>query len=1023
MPQPTEPFTTFIANLPAAGTVNLTDALYVQQPGNTPTQSTVGAIITAGAVLHSPVTYYVSSSGSDLNNGTSPVTPWQTIAKVNSVVPTPGSSFLFRAGDTFTGTIIVAASGIPNLPITYDVWSDANVGTTNTNPQGALTQATINSTVSQGLTCGDFDNLVIRNLNFTGSGPLTGGANGISINTTTSHSNYLIQNCTVSGYSSVGIDILCGDLSGATNPVVRNITIQNCLVFNCKNLGYQVNTHNINQGGSTNFLGLANVLFDHCIARNIIGGSSIFSGGAFDCQGVDGLTYQYCVAHDCGYSNSVNSAGPGIYCGNANNVLYQFNEVYNLIGGGGENAAFELDFQTTNCLVQYNYAHDCGASGIQMNTSVFSAIAQNDFNQTVRYNIVVNCGLGSFVGDFKLNAPGIKFNTAINGPGRITGALVYNNTVICNSQMPNNGQPCIGDAGGSGLVQAIVANNLFIASGSTQWVGYTQQMQFLNNGYVGGNAATPVRYSGANITLAAWLANPVNPEVLDGGVGGSINLAKTGDPLMLYGPPTATPTSLPGQPSSFQLSPMSPFSKNGLDLTQTLPIQTQVPYLNPTLQGSTTAGLQVDMDFAGQTYYVQPAAALVCSRASAAGTDLLFTDPVNRAFTTFPANTKRITTGRGLLIEGAKTQYLNNPTAPVTQATAAIPGGTSLILWVNGTGSAVLSNNGGTVTVVVGDGIATHGSPAYYQMGAGGTLTCTVTGTLYAFQLESDDGNLIPTSLIATQSTRDADVITVAAGQALANTLNSTFSHFGGGVLAVVNYPSRIRSGTGGSTRTIATDSNNNGYFAITDTSGSIPTDLATMNVGGSSITSSDYLTPNKVQVMCGRSDPAGMAVSVNGDFTSNGTAAAGNAGVNAQIGNRGAADQPLQGYLMRLMVWTFGAGNLATVDMPTLTSLTPIGVNVTRDFFGNPVPQNGLVSVGAHQPSTTGATVTLNGAVAVTVANTAVTANSTILFTLKTIGGAVGTYPAIQTITPGTGFTVLGAGGDTSTYNYVILG
>jgi hypothetical protein len=64
-----------------------------------------------------------------------------------------------------------------------------------------------------------------------------------------------------------------------------------------------------------------------------------------------------------------------------------------------------------------------------------------------------------------------------------------------------------------------------------------------------------------------------------------------------------------------------------------------------------------------------------------------------------------------------------------------------------------------------------------------------------------------------------------------------------------------------------------------------------------------------------------------------------------------------------------------------------------------------------------------LNGATPVTVVAPQVTANSSIHFTLKTVGGTVGAYPAIQTITPGTGFTVEGTALDSSTYNYAIIG
>lgn len=66
---------------------------------------------------------------------------------------------------------------------------------------------------------------------------------------------------------------------------------------------------------------------------------------------------------------------------------------------------------------------------------------------------------------------------------------------------------------------------------------------------------------------------------------------------------------------------------------------------------------------------------------------------------------------------------------------------------------------------------------------------------------------------------------------------------------------------------------------------------------------------------------------------------------------------------------------------------------------------------------------VTLNGATPVAVADTGVTASSAIFFTLKTVGGTVGAAPTILTITAGTGFTVAGTAGDTSSYNMARFG
>lgn len=67
--------------------------------------------------------------------------------------------------------------------------------------------------------------------------------------------------------------------------------------------------------------------------------------------------------------------------------------------------------------------------------------------------------------------------------------------------------------------------------------------------------------------------------------------------------------------------------------------------------------------------------------------------------------------------------------------------------------------------------------------------------------------------------------------------------------------------------------------------------------------------------------------------------------------------------------------------------------------------------------------TFVINGVTPVTVANAALTANSQVLITLKTVGGSVGAIPHLATVTPGTGFTVLGTAADTSTYNYTIVG
>ncbi|MBN1181611.1 MAG: hypothetical protein JXB49_04930 [Bacteroidales bacterium] len=49
-------------------------------------------------------TYYVSNSGNDGANGTSPATAWKTIARVNITNLLPGDSVLFEAGGCWRNT-------------------------------------------------------------------------------------------------------------------------------------------------------------------------------------------------------------------------------------------------------------------------------------------------------------------------------------------------------------------------------------------------------------------------------------------------------------------------------------------------------------------------------------------------------------------------------------------------------------------------------------------------------------------------------------------------------------------------------------------------------------------------------------------------------------------------------------------------------------------------------------------------------------------------------------------------------
>ena len=122
---------------------------------------------------------------------------------------------------------------------------------------------------------------------------------------------------------------------------------------------------------------------------------------------------------------------------------------------------------------------------------------------------------------------------------------------------------------------------------------------------------------------------------------------------------------------------------------------------------------------------------ITCTRSTVA-TDGLYTDAAGSSYNSYAINQARLVPGKGLLIEGQRTNRALNSTAPANHTTGTIPTGDN-IFWVIGTGSATIA--AGTA-VGTGFGTATAGNPVRINITVAGTVTITVTGSLNRFQLE-----------------------------------------------------------------------------------------------------------------------------------------------------------------------------------------------------------------------------------------------------------------------------------------------
>jgi len=70
--------------------------------------------------------YYVSSTGNDVNKGTSVQSSWQSIERLNKQKLLPGDTVFFKCGNSFYGTLQCSYSGEINRPVVYTSYGKGN---------------------------------------------------------------------------------------------------------------------------------------------------------------------------------------------------------------------------------------------------------------------------------------------------------------------------------------------------------------------------------------------------------------------------------------------------------------------------------------------------------------------------------------------------------------------------------------------------------------------------------------------------------------------------------------------------------------------------------------------------------------------------------------------------------------------------------------------------------------------------------------------------------------------------------
>ena len=521
--------------------------------------------------LHAAIYYVDNTASNDNGNGTSTVTAWKTLAKVNAVAWSPGfnagDEIRFRGGQTFTFAagaklyIAPGKGGTQANPITF-----TSFGTGQATLVAANDQEFAYIWNAAGLR---FTNLVIR-----GNGSTTHTKDGISFYADTSNTRYAgitFDNVEMHGFGKTGLKI--GGWNGTAgfsqisllNSRFRDNGIDGCSTYGQSAFANQNITvrssHFYNNAGKA---GLPDP-----------------SGSGLVLGAVDTALVEFCTAYNNG-ANNTNSAGPiGIWTYMSKKVVIQYNESYSNKSANGDGGGFDIDGASEDCVIQYNYSHNNVGAGYLL--AQYSGAPGAFRNNVIRYNISQNDATGD-------KGYGGIMIWGGDGTNKLTNSQIYNNVIYVGntSHASSSGIYAFGTGGYTGLV---ARNNIVVTTGGRAVVrldnySNTGNLKLEGNDYFSSGSAWLAKINGTNYaTLPLFRGTgqekigttdvglAVDPQLVNAGSGGTISTIANSSTLG---------TSL----GAYKLASTSPLINAGL---------------TPTLTGTsgTQAGTAAATDFYG----------------------------------------------------------------------------------------------------------------------------------------------------------------------------------------------------------------------------------------------------------------------------------------------------------------------------------------------------------------------------------------------------------------------------------------
>lgn len=491
--------------------------------------------------------YYISSSeGNDSNRGTISQ-PFQSLAKISSVLLIPGDQVLFKKGDRFLGHFVVNGSGSESQPIIISSYSEGSqpIISGQVGPTGG-------GDYEEAIFVHNHDNIVFEDLTVENE-RLTYRAKtdsaisyGIYVlnDIAGTRKNYTFRNLTVrnvytlkivnpanqqefNSFKPAGITLKTTWNSASKIGSIQGVIIQNCVFANLQRLGV-----NIDGGGHAAGVGTdkTNRTADVIVRNNEFqhtGGTCVLPTFNFNCLIENNMFYYPGSTID----RRMVGRGSSVWTWNCINTVIQKNQCLH-IRGILDSHGIHIDHSNVNTFVQYNYMEDCEGG--------FVEILGGNNNAVYRYNISVNDGWRSNPG-WKNSNHTLWINNKIGSNIVFSkNNYIYNNTVFIdknfttsidmeaeNTYVFNNIFYAVnGNMGGQEVrlkdngTTMLISNNLFHGNINPNFSGKDQKKQTGNPKLYaqGSGSALGYQLKSGSPAIDAGLVLAV-PEVPDAGIG------------------------------------------------------------------------------------------------------------------------------------------------------------------------------------------------------------------------------------------------------------------------------------------------------------------------------------------------------------------------------------------------------------------------------------------------------------------------------------------------------------------------